>query len=104
MSIPTPTDGGRAVPTEDEEDTLPARQVDHERARRGEPHAVGHPLEEPRAELGLAPGQGPRQGGLRGPERVRGRGDVLVVGDGDEPAEVADLHDSTVARRHASRV
>ncbi|KGN29561.1 GTP cyclohydrolase [Knoellia flava TL1] len=78
MSTPTPTDGGSAVPdTSDESDTLPPRQVDHDRARR----AV--------RELLLAIGEDPDREGLRDtPDRVARAATQLYAGLSQDPADV----------------
>ena len=78
MSTPTPTDGGSAVPdTSDESDTLPPRQVDHDRARR----AV--------RELLLAIGEDPDREGLRDtPDRVARAATQLYAGLSQNPADV----------------
>ena len=78
MSTPTPTDGGSAVPdTSDENDTLPPRQVDHDRARR----AV--------RELLIAIGEDPDREGLRDtPDRVARAATQLYAGLSQNPADV----------------
>ena len=78
MSTPTPTDGGRAVPDPaDETDTLPPRQVDHERARA----AV--------REFLSAIGEDPdREGLLDTPDRVARAATQLYAGLAQDPAEL----------------
>lgn len=75
--------------------------VDHEDAGRCGADPVGHPVEEPRAQLDLAAGERPGERRLRGAELFRGGGHVLVVGDGDEPLEVTELHAGILDPRHA---
>jgi len=78
VSTPTPTDGGSGVAdTSDESDTLPPRQVDHDRARR----AV--------RELLIAIGEDPDREGLRDtPDRVARAATQLYAGLSQDPADV----------------
>ena len=78
MSTPTPTDGGPSVhDTSEESDTLPPRQVDHDRARQ----AV--------RELLIAIGEDPDREGLRDtPDRVARAATQLYAGLSQDPADV----------------
>lgn len=55
-------------------------------------HTVRRPLEDLHAELRLHPGQGARKRRLRGAQGGSRIGDVLVVGNGDQPGQAAQLH------------
>jgi hypothetical protein len=57
-------------------------------------------IEELDAELRLEAAQGAREGGLGDVQRGGGAGDVGVIDDGDEPAELIDLHGDPMFAEH----
>ena len=57
-----------------------------------EADAAGCPLEEAGAELVLEAADLPAEGRLRDVEAASGAGDVLLLGDGDEVAELGEAH------------
>jgi hypothetical protein len=63
-------------------------------------YAVGTPLKQACAELVLGPGEQPRQGGLAYPQYSSGVGDLPVVREAEQTAEIFDPHPAIIRNLH----
>jgi len=63
-------------------------------------HAVGTPLKQAGAKLVLGPCEQPRQGGLAHPQHGSGVGDLPVVREAEQTAEILNLHPAIIRSPH----